>query len=126
MLSTSHAGRFGARAGLGKSWRIDLRQTWLTPSLPGVALVQLGLSFRQRADEMNNRGEAPYPLPEDESVANALPAPTGGATNSTVTDYPDSTVSTYQTIALNEWVAMILVSTMFLFLGGEYLHDSLA
>jgi len=74
---------------------------------------------------MNNSGEVPFPLPEDESVTNA-PAPTGGVTNSTVPDYPDSTASTYQTIALNEWVAMILVRPWALFLGGEYLHDILA
>lgn len=63
---------------------------------------------------MNNSGEAPY-LPEDESVTNVSPAPTGGVTNSTVIDYPDSTASTYQTIALNEWVAMILASPWSLF-----------
>jgi hypothetical protein len=61
---------------------------------------------------MNSGGEVPWPLPEDESVTNALPAPTGGATNSTAPDYPDNTSFTYQTIALNEWVAMILVGTM--------------
>ena len=82
----------------------------LTPLL-GVAFVQLGLSFRQRADEMNSGGEAPYPMPEDESVTN-FPASTGGATNSTVPDYQDGAPFTYQTIALNEWVAMILVSSI--------------
>jgi len=61
---------------------------------------------------MNGSGEAPYPLPEDESVTNALPVPTGGMTNSTASDYQDGVPFTYQTIALNEWVAMILVSTM--------------
>lgn len=60
---------------------------------------------------MNSGGEAPYPLPEDESVTNS-PAPTGGATNSTVPDYQDGGPFTYQTIALNEWVAMILVSSI--------------
>lgn len=58
---------------------------------------------------MNSNGEAPYPLPEDE---NAFPTPTGGVTNSTSPDYQDSAPLTYQTIALNEWVAMILVSTV--------------
>ena len=112
MLSTSHAGRFGARAGLGKFSVQQSDDDRLTSPLPGVAFVQLGLSFRQRADEMNNSGEAPYPLPEDESVTNAFPAPTGGMTNSTASDYGDSAPFTYQTIALNEWVAMILVSTV--------------
>lgn len=83
--------------------------------------MQVGLSFRQRADGMTNGGEAPYPLPEDESVTNAYPIPTGGVTNSTIIDYPDSTASTYQTIALNEWVAMILVSPWSILLGGECL-----
>jgi len=110
MLSTSHAGRLGARAGLGEPWRIDLMMNMAHFALPGGALVQVGLSFRQRADGMTGGGDVPFPLPEDESVTNALPIPTGGVTNSTMADYPDGTASTYQTIALNEWVAMILVS----------------
>ena len=122
MLSTSHAGRFGARAGLGKSLGLgpSIRRRQLTSVLPGVALVQLGLSFRQRADEMNSGAEVPWPSPEDEHVTNALPAQTGGVTNSTGPGYSDSAVYSYQTIALNEWVAMILVGT-FLFVGGEVL-----